>query len=251
MSETTHNIAYVTPAIEEFYRNHRVRWEQFYESERALFAELGLTADSSVLDLGCGCGGLGLALRERFGVANYTGVEINRQAADTAHRMNPDGRFLCSDILNLSPGELAPDGFEFVVSLSCIDWNVRFTEMLVQAFRFVRPGGCLVASFRLTPSESLIDQRRSYQYINFDGKREGEVAPYVVLNFHDFMRHVAALEPARIRAIGYWGSPSPTAVTPLTRVVFSAAAIWKRSGTERDQGSELDLPPDLMLAAGG
>jgi SAM-dependent methyltransferase len=244
------NITYVTPAIEAFYRNHRVRWEQFYESERAVFGELGLDASSSVLDLGCGCGGLGLALRERFGVRSYTGVEINPQAAATARSLNPDARFLCSDILNVSPGELAAEGFQVVVSLSCIDWNVRFTEMLAHAYRFVRPGGCLVASFRLTPGESLIDQRRSYQYINFDGKREGEIAPYVVLNVQDFRRHVAALEPARIRAVGYWGSPSLTAVTPLARVVFCAAAIWKRSGAEREPVSQLDLPQDLIIGAG-
>jgi SAM-dependent methyltransferase len=249
MTTPSPNIAYVTPAIEAFYRDHRVRWDQFYQSERAILEELGLTAVSSVLDIGCGCGGLGLALRERFGVVNYTGVEINRQAAETAREMNPSGSFIWKDILNVLPDELLQESFDVVVSLSCIDWNVRFTDMLAHAYRYVKPGGCLVASLRLTPSESLIDSRRSYQYINFDGKREGEIAPYVVLNFRDFMSYVATLAPARIRAVGYWGTPSPTAVTTLNRVVFCAVAVWKRLGAGHEQVRQLDLPLDLMLGA--
>ena len=250
MTNSPENIEYATPAIEAFYRNHRVRWEQFYESERAILGELGLNADSSVLDIGCGCGGLGLALRERFGVVNYTGVEINRQAAATAREMNPAGSFLCTDILKLSPRELPEESRDVVISLSCIDWNLRFADMLARAYRYVRPGGCLVASLRLTPGESLNDPRRSYQYINFDGKREGEVAPYVVLNFRELMSDISALAPAGIRAVGYWGTPSPTAVTPLARVVFCVAAIRKGSAPEQGCVRQLDLPPELMDASG-
>ena len=36
MSSATGNIPYTTPAIEAFYRQHRVRWQQFYESERVV-----------------------------------------------------------------------------------------------------------------------------------------------------------------------------------------------------------------------
>ena len=41
-----------------------------------------------VLDIGCGCGGLGLALKERFELTGYTGVEISRKAAKMARKMN-------------------------------------------------------------------------------------------------------------------------------------------------------------------
>lgn len=106
-----------------------------------------------------------------------------------------------------------------------------------------------MVTLRLTPGESLNDSRRSYQYINFDGKLEGEIAPYVVLNFHDFMSYVTSLAPAKIRAVGYWGAPSPTAVTPLARVVFCAVSLWKGSGAGRPQIKQLDLPADLMGAS--
>ena len=246
------NIAYQTPAIEAFYRRERIRWDQFYESEQLVFEELGLGAASAVLDIGCGCGGLGLALLERFGVSNYTGVEINRQAAETAKRMYPQGRFLHGDILSIPAHELADESFDAVISLSCIDWNIQFSEMLFQAYRYVKPGGSFVSTFRLTPCESIIDPVRSYQYINFEGKREGEVAPYVVLNFGDFMRYLTALAPSRIRGFGYWRPPSSTASTPFSRIVFAAIAMQKQSDSLRHSPViQLDLPGDLVAGSAG
>jgi SAM-dependent methyltransferase len=246
MTAASGNIEYTTPAIEAFYRQHRVRWEQFYESERVVLAELGLTAASSVLDIGCGCGGLGLALRERFGVTAYTGVEINRRAAATARLVYPAAHFVCGDLLTLPAETLPAASFDVVVSLGCIDWNVEFSHMLARAFSYVRPGGSLVCSFRLTPGESLSDLRRSYQYINFDGKREGEVAPYVVLNARQLVQYLTALGPARIRGYGYWGTPSPTAVTPHDKLVFAVMAVRKRANGGDGLELDLDLPQDLL-----
>ena len=44
---------------------------------------------AKVLDIGCGCGGLGLALKEKFNVNNYTGIEISKLASESAKILNP------------------------------------------------------------------------------------------------------------------------------------------------------------------
>jgi len=71
------NIVYKSSSLVEYFASNRIKWEQFYESERKLLGALQLNSDQQVLDIGCGCGGLGLALKEKFGINNYTGVEIN------------------------------------------------------------------------------------------------------------------------------------------------------------------------------
>ena len=93
------NIEYRTPAIEAYYREHRTRWDHFYESERVIFEKLGLGSASSVCWIWAVAAAVS-ALRyvKRFGVKQYTGVEINQQAAQTAQLMNPTGRFLRRDI---------------------------------------------------------------------------------------------------------------------------------------------------------
>jgi SAM-dependent methyltransferase len=240
------NIEYKSAEIERFYREHRTRWEHFYESERVVFERLGLGETTSVLDIGCGCGGLGLALRERFGVTRYTGIEINRPAAAAAEEVCPWGRFLAADILALPPRSLETAAFDVVVSLGCIDWNVRFEDMLASAYRYVRKGGHFVSSFRLTRGASQLDMAHSFQYINFDGKKEGEVAPYVVLNTADLLARLTKLEPERISGFGYWGRPSPTAVTPCAEVGFVVVAVRKGETPTKRAVIDLDIPADLL-----
>jgi SAM-dependent methyltransferase len=164
--------------------------------------------------------------------------------------MNASAHFLCADILHVRPHELPAAEFDLVISLSCIDWNVQFAQMLQAAYRWVKPGGHLLASFRLTSGESLLDMSKSYQYINFEGKREGEIAPYVVLNVGELLRDLLVLRPVSMRGFGYWGAPSPTAVTPVERVGFTVIAVQKDAPPGRaNTRVDLDLPTELLAAA--
>ncbi|QWD64376.1 bifunctional 2-polyprenyl-6-hydroxyphenol methylase/3-demethylubiquinol 3-O-methyltransferase UbiG [Polynucleobacter sp. MWH-UH2A] len=229
------NIKYKTKAIENFYSSHRIKWDQFYPSEKAIFESLAINSDTRILDLGCGCGGLGLALAERFCSESYTGVDISQAAIASAKQMNPNATFISGDILELSDKELPNSAFDIVVSLSCVDWNIEFEKMLSLAWSYVRPGGSLIATFRLTndfetePKNSIT---KSYQYINFDGKMDGEIAPYVVLNANNLFSRLLSFSPKSVTAHGYWGKPSKSAVTPYKKICFSAFSIQKKLQNE-------------------
>ena len=240
------NIEFQTDQIASYFKENRVTWEQFYESERAIIIQLGLTQNSTILDIGCGCGGLGLALRDQFDVQNYTGLEINSLAASAAQKMNSKAQIYCGDILELSKNILHEKQFDVVFSLSCMDWNVQFDDMLNSAWEFVQPGGRLVATFRLTTDEGCKDMRHSYQYINFDGIMEGEIANYVVLNVSEILQKLLAFNPLGISAYGYWGTPSETAVTPYETICFSAFSIIKREPTDNNPvNHNLDFPEEI------
>ncbi|MGH8672617.1 MAG: class I SAM-dependent DNA methyltransferase [Burkholderiales bacterium] len=243
---TQHNIRYTTPSIEDFYKTHRVSWEQFYPSEQVVISKLGLHGSSKVLDIGCSCGGLGLALRERFGVIDYTGIEINQKAAETTKAMNPEARVIHADILSLSTAELPENSFDVVFSLGCIDWNVQFSDMLGKAYRYVKPDGHFLSSFRLTMGETVNDFTRSYQYINFEGKQEGEIASYVVMNARELLSELKKLKPQQIVGYGYWGTSSTTAVTPYKEVCFAVMAVQKRILDGGTLQIDLDLPDDVL-----
>jgi trans-aconitate methyltransferase len=175
------NIAYKTDQLASYFTHHRVSWPQFYESERNIIKKLALGANDTILDIGCGCGGLGLALGAEFGVQKYTGIEINFLAAEKARCLNPNASIFCGDFLDLRENVLRDTHFNVVFSLSCFDWNIRFSDMLATAWDHVLPGSNLVATFRLTNDAGCDDIKQSYQYINFDAKMEGECASYVVL----------------------------------------------------------------------
>ena len=234
------NISYTTPAIEQFFRSHRIHWADFYESERRIIEQIGLDIGSRVLDVGCGCGGLGLALQERFGVCNYTGVDINDQAVLTAREMNPRASFFHGDILTMDMGIVSKLNFDVVFSLSCVDWNICFDEMLNEVWSLVARGGYLIATFRLTTEAGCDDMDRSFQYINYDGEQNGERAAYIVKNAADLVRQIIALHPSGIQAYGYWGSPSVSASTPYDRLCFAAFAI-------RKPGKDVNVEPRLIF----
>lgn len=241
------NIAYQTDRLAQYFSHNRVTWAQFYQSERAIFEQLGLERHQQILDVGCGCGGLGLALRERFGTEHYTGVEINSLSAEVARAMNPQGEFLTGDILDLCETALRDRFFDIVVSLSCVDWNVQFSEMLAATWSRVLPGGYLVSTFRLTTEEGCADFKRSHQFINFDGVREGERASYVVFNASSLIAVLRGLHPSEMHAYGYWGLPSASAVTPYARLCFSAFAIRKRATDDVEPiRHSLTLPVEIL-----
>jgi SAM-dependent methyltransferase len=241
-----HNVAYQTDQLVRYFSRNRIKWSQFYESERVIIDKLNLERRQAILDIGCGCGGLGLALRERYGLQDYTGVEINPLAAEAGRAMNPQARILCGDILLLNRNELRNQCFDIVFSLSCVDWNVEFADMLAAAWERVLPGGHLVATFRLTDGQGCNDMTRSYQYINYDGIREGECASYVVLNASDLTRKIIGFVPAEISAYGYWGAPSATAITPYERLCFSAFSVRKRNDRSEALRLNLNLPVEIL-----
>ena len=245
------NIIYKTDRIAHYFARNRVTWQQFYESERIIISQLNLGHHHTILDIGCGCGGLGLALQEQYGVENYTGVEINPSAAEAGRVMNPQAHILCGDILDLGQNELSKKRFDVVFSLSCVDWNVQFSDMLEAAWGYVLPGGYLVATFRLAVGEGCNDMKRSYQYINYEGVKEGECASYVVLNAKTLIQQLENFNPSVIRAFGYWGMPSSTAITPYEKLCFAAFSIQKRKAD--DTGAtrlQLDLPPEILDVIG-
>jgi SAM-dependent methyltransferase len=240
------NIKYQTNAIAQHFETNRVRWDQFYESERQVVQALGLTANHTVLDIGCGCGGLGLALREQFGVTRYTGVDINAPAVEIGNRLNP-GALLHGDILDICTAQLAGRQFDVVFSLSCVDWNVEFAAMLRTAWSLVKLGGNFVATFRLTDGDGCSDMAHCFQHINYQGEREGELAAYVVLNAGKLMADLLTFNPASVHFYGYWGAPSGSAVTPYSRLCFVACALSKRNVVEdvNTLNVKLDLPEEI------
>ncbi len=245
------NIEYKTEELKNYYYTNRVCWDHFHKSEKVIFGKIFLNSSSKVLDVGAGCGGLGLALRERFGVVDYTGVDINMQAVKAGHDLNPSARMLCGDILKFSFDELQQDYFDTVISLGCIDFNNQFDKTLIKLFQYVKPGKYLVISLRLTLEKTIMDIKKAYQYINFKMKQEGEIAPYILLNVKDAFNYISQLNhrnscPDEILAYGYWGNPNPTAVVPYNKVCFSVFAIKKSISSIKQSVIKSRLPDEIQ-----
>ena len=252
------NIEYKTKEISKYFSINRVKWDQFYPSEKWIFERVAGSSGQmgSVLDAGCAAGGLGLALDERFSLSEYVGVDVNVPAIEHANTWRTQFScpcdFICGDILTIN--SLPADKFDNVFSLSCADWNIATEEIISECWKYVRVGGHFILTLRLTPQQSLLRFSESFQYIHFgEGrpeKKEGvEKAPYIVLNFQHALAILTKLQPKpdHITAYGYWGLPSPTARTRYDRLIFTALAVRKGDNGRKDIQCEFHLPVDLFL----
>ncbi|MBF0504259.1 MAG: class I SAM-dependent methyltransferase [Candidatus Omnitrophica bacterium] len=252
------NIQYKTKQISEYFTTNRIKWGQFYPSEKWIFEKVAGTDGKmgKILDVGCAAGGLGLALRERFFVSQYVGVDINAPAIEEAQKRkvkkNCPSQFICGDILDIH--QLPAEKFDNVFSLSCADWNKATEDIISECWKYVRVGGHFILTLRLTPQKSLLTLSESFQYIYFGKgapeKKQGiEKAPYIVLNASHAFSLLSGLQPKpdRIMAYGYWGAPSRTARTKYDRLVFTALAVRKSDHNLKDVSCELHLPADLFI----
>ena len=143
----------------------------------------GLQPDARVLDAGCGCGRMAIALADYLGPnASYEGFDVVRAYTDwcTANitSVKPQYRFAHVDVWNKAynpTGVLQADSFAFPYADDDFDfaWLTSvFTHMLPadidhylsELHRVIRPGGRVLATYFILTDESraLIDAKASH-----------------------------------------------------------------------------------------
>ena len=246
--KTNNNLKYKSNNLEKFYRYHRIRWEDFYPSEKKVIERLHVNAQKSVLDMGCGCGGLGAALKERFGVTDYTGVEVNENCINAAKDICPTGKFYCKDFLDLDRAILGKYNLAF--SLSCADWQVETEKLLKKVFSCVVEDGHLLFSCRLTNDLYVTDMIEAKQRVQFDDNEciYEEYAPYKVFTLKSMLKLILSLGNINdIYGYGYWGEiPQSVVGLPLRNIFYIVFSIHKGSFVKIPRIT-LDVDADFIL----
>ena len=246
------NIRYQTKQITDYYSSHRRAWKELYPSEQWVFEKIANENGGlgDVLDVGCACGGLSVALQEKNMLSSYTGIDIHEEAIGWAGNNIEFGfpvEFIAGDIIEL---ELSKQ-YDTVISLGCADWNVESRKIIDACWKNVKAGGNFIISLRLTPGEGINNIKKSYQTIIFSGREDQpEKANYVVFNVNEAVRMLRLLDPSPdlIGCYGYWGKPSSTAVTPYKRLIFAVFYIKKRTGDYLGEiRTDYNLPKDIFL----
>jgi len=249
-AETERNIKmikYKSEKLIDMFSSQRNSWEELYPSEQIVIEKSWPSKDVvvSVLDIGCACGGVGLALTEHFPNLEYFGVEIHSQMAEIAMSRFDKRKIFSGSILDLPKMQFGIEKFDICLSLSAIDWNTEFLVSLKQAWGFVAESGTLIMSLRLSEGDGINDILVSYQEID---KITGERAPYVLFNSSVLLSCIKDLGAVgSIYAFGYEGKPSSTAVTPNEHVCFVVVAVKKMERNLTDKVEiVLDIPANYL-----
>ncbi|MCB9433235.1 MAG: methyltransferase domain-containing protein [Ardenticatenaceae bacterium] len=146
-------------------------------------------AGKTVLDIGCGSGGITLSLARDYGAGRVIGIDVEEPVCATARQRVADAGLADRvEIRQVAPGSIPlPDGLLDIVFSKDSIVHIPDKESLAQdAFRLLAPGGWFVASDWL---------------IAHDGEPSPEMADYIRREDLDFgmaspTRYCRALEAA-------------------------------------------------------
>ncbi len=136
-------------------------------------------AGMSVLDIGCGSGGITVALARDHGAARVNGIDVEATVCDSARRrVEAAGLSERVEIRHVSPGPLdfPAASFDLVFSKDAIVHIADKESLAREIFRVLRPGGWFAASDWLTDrdAEPSAEMRR---YLELEGLDFGMASP--------------------------------------------------------------------------
>lgn len=122
-------------------------------------------AGLSVLDIGCGAGGIDIALVRNHGAGFVTGLDVEDPVLTRARVLVTDAGL--SDrigLIKVAPGPLPfpPATFDVVFSKDSIVHIPDKHALMVEVFRVLKPGGRFLASDWLVASDTLSPQMVAY-----------------------------------------------------------------------------------------
>lgn len=158
-------------------------------SERSLLvrwvalAEVADLTEKDVLEVGCGLGGLGAFLSQRFDGIRYRGIDISPRMIDEARRAHPELELQHADVLDL-PDEDAADVVlaQGIFYLLGDEAETKLERLVAKMFALAREAVAFTAISSWSPSrdpgEFYADPARTLDFCR-------TLTPFVVLR-HDY-----------------------------------------------------------------
>ncbi len=202
----------------------------------------------SVLDIGCGAGGIAIALVQDHGAGFVTGIDVEDPVIDHARALVT--RAGLSDRIGLckvAPGPLPfpPGAFDVVFSKDAIVHIPDKAALMAEVFRVLRPGGWFLASDWLIGHDGMLSPEM-VTYIASEGLDFGMASParyrtameaagfaqIETVSRNAWYRDTARGELARLRG----GEGADAARLVGADFVAHNAAIWERMIPVLDSG---------------
>lgn len=202
---------------------------------------------AAILDIGCGAGGIDIALCQRHGAGYVTGIDVEDPVLDRARAcIAAAGLTPQIGVVKVAPGPLPfpPGSFDVVFSKDSIVHIPDKHALMTEVFRVLKPGGWFLASDWLIGTDAISPLMA--EYIAAEGLDFGMATPgryrdamqgagftdIAITSRNPWYREQARAELARLR-----GATGDQAATVVGRAfVDRNIGIWERMIPVLDSG---------------
>tara|TARA_B100000674_G_scaffold230892_1_gene189950 strand:- start:7302 stop:8081 length:780 start_codon:yes stop_codon:yes gene_type:complete len=241
-------LKYNSNEASEYFSNNRIDFSSFYDSEKYVLKLLINHIRKSktaykILDIGCGAGGLGNALKNILDdKLYYTGIDINEKSIRTGEEKFTNLNLMHGDFHDLIELE-SLERYNLITSLSCIDWNTDFDSSCNLILNYCIKNECdFLFTFRAS-DKGLNNIDKSFQYVNYESQKMGEIANYIVLSYKELRSFINQFGGKAIYCQTFMGKPSVTAVTPFSCLTFGCMWI----SLKENNSHEFDLNSPMKI----
>ncbi|MBS0387884.1 MAG: methyltransferase domain-containing protein [Proteobacteria bacterium] len=192
------------------------------EEVARLVADADLTG-ASVLDIGCGAGGIDIALVRNHGVGYVTGIDVEDTVLASARalvaRQSLGARI---GLVKVCPGPLPfpPGTFDIVFSKDSIVHIVDKHALMLEVFRVLKAGGRFIASDWLIGHDGAPSPAMA-EYIAAEGLDFGMASPR---RYEDAMRSAGFVDVSVTSRNAWYRNQARTELERLRGAVGAAAA---------------------------
>jgi ubiquinone/menaquinone biosynthesis C-methylase UbiE len=192
-------------------------------------------AGASVLDIGCGAGGIDVALVARHGAGHVTGIDVEDPVLDHARSLIARaGLSARIGLAKVAPGPLPfpPGTFDVVFSKDSIVHIPDKHALMAEVFRVLKPGGWLLASDWLVATDTVSPAMAAY--IAAEGLDFGMATP---ARYLDAMRAAGFVQTETMSRNGWYRVQAREELARLKGAEGQAAArIVGQDFVERNIG---------------
>lgn len=180
----------------ELYSNWRLKIEDFFDSERYFLNKEIIRPNSTILDIGCGGGGLGNAIKTSIEpTIEYTGVDPNKDCMEYMKKYYPE----FNGINGFFPQDVPFHKYDLVLMYALFPQIPQWKEMLLNFARYSKKYINITLLVKLSGT-TVIDKDVSYVYYLDSGTRVHQV----IQNIHELINFCSVHE-MRAKKIKFYG----------------------------------------------
>ncbi len=168
----------------------RMKYSQLYRGEKYLISKF-IRKNDSVLDIGCGQGGLFDILNKKFKKIHYTGIDFNQNMINVAKLNFPRAKFHYFKKDNYL--KFFKKKFDVVIIFGILHLNPNWKKLLISASKVTKRA--ILFDHRIEYEKNLnkkfyldldfINKKKKYR-INYFLLRRSEMEEFIKLKFTDF-----------------------------------------------------------------